>query len=55
MNVRAHEPDVRSTDSKFEVVGTRTHLGTKIATGMSWNRVCTEPGGTGFRHTVQWS
>ena len=37
------------------MLDTHTHLGTKIAPGVSWNRVCTEPGGTGFRYKIRWS
>jgi hypothetical protein len=55
MNTRVREADVCSADSKSEVVDTQTHLGTKIAPGVSWNRICTEPGGTGFRRKIRWS
>jgi len=47
--------DVCLADSKSEVVDTHTHLGTKIAPCVSCNRVCTEPGGTGFRHKIRLS
>ena len=55
VNARVRVTDVCWADSKSEVVDTHTHLGTKIAPGMSWNRVCTEPGGTGFRSKIRWS
>jgi len=53
VNARVRLADVCSADSKSEVVDTHAHLGTKIAPCVSWNRVCTEPGGTGFRHKIR--
>lgn len=55
MNARVRVADVCSADSKSEVMDTHTHLSKKIAPGVSWNGVCTEPGGTGFRHKIRWS
>jgi hypothetical protein len=55
MNDHVRVVDVCSAGSKSEVVDTHTHLGTRIAPGVSWRRVCTELGGTGFRNKIRWS
>jgi len=55
VNAGVRVADVCSADSKSEVVNTHTQLRTKIAPGVSWNRVSTEPGGTGFRREIRWS
>jgi len=55
VNALGRVADVWSADSKSGVVDTHTHLDTKIAPGVSGYRVCTEPGGTGFRHKIPWS
>jgi hypothetical protein len=52
VNARGRVADVRSADSKSGVVDTHTQLGIKIAPGVSGYRVCTEPGGTGFRQNA---